>query len=82
MGLRLARAHPVQCLLYRLPRPDGVLAPDPARQWIPFALGAGVFFLLVSLAWVWMTYNSLVDLRNRVASAWSQVDVQVKRRFD
>lgn len=56
--------------------------PGLGDEWIPFALGAGVFFLLVSLAWVWMTYNSLVDLRNRVASAWSQVDVQVKRRFD
>ena len=27
-----------------------------------------------------MTYNSLVTLRNRVKEAWSQIDVQLKRR--
>lgn len=54
----------------------------PGDEWIPFAVGAGIFVPLVVLAWVWMAYNSMVDLRNRVASAWSQVDVQLKRRFD
>ena len=29
-----------------------------------------------------MVYNSMVDLRQRVRSAWSQVDVQLKRRSD
>jgi hypothetical protein len=29
-----------------------------------------------------MAYNSLVGLRNRVQSAWSLVDVQLKRRHD
>jgi LemA protein len=27
-------------------------------------------------------YNSLVSLRNQVANAWSQIDVQLKRRHD
>ena len=27
-------------------------------------------------------YNSLVVLRNRVRNAWSQIDVQLKRRYD
>lgn len=45
-------------------------------------IGAGVFVVPTALAWVWMAYNSLIDLRNRVASAWSQVDVQLKRRHD
>ena len=27
-------------------------------------------------------YNSLVSLRQRVQNAWSQIDVQLKRRFD
>lgn len=27
-------------------------------------------------------YNSLVSLRNRVRNAWSQIDVQLKRRYD
>jgi LemA protein len=28
------------------------------------------------------TYNRLVALRNRVDAAWSQIDVQLKRRYD
>ncbi len=28
------------------------------------------------------TYNSLITLRNRVKDQWSQIDVQLKRRFD
>ncbi len=34
-----------------------------------------VFFLLTA-------YNRLIRLRNRVENAWSQVDVQLKRRYD
>ncbi len=56
--------------------------PEPGREWIPFVFGAVAFLAVTLLAWVWMVFNSLVDLRNRVASAWSQVDVQLKRRFD
>lgn len=29
-----------------------------------------------------MLYNGLVNLRNRVKNAWSQIDVQLKRRTD
>lgn len=29
-----------------------------------------------------LMYNSLVSLRNRVRNAWSQIDVQLKRRYD
>ena len=32
------------------------------------------------LGWLLMTYNSLITLRNRVKEAWSQIDVQLKRR--
>lgn len=32
------------------------------------------------LVWLLMTYNSLVTLRNRVREAWSEIDVQLKRR--
>ncbi len=28
------------------------------------------------------TYNGLVKLRNRIEAAWSQIDVQLKRRYD
>lgn len=34
------------------------------------------------LGWVWMAYNSLVGLRQRVRQAWANVDVQLKRRND
>ncbi len=34
------------------------------------------------LAWVVVTYNGLVTLRNRFRNAWSQIDVQLKRRYD
>ncbi len=30
--------------------------------------------------WLLLTYNGLVSLRNRVKEAWSQIDVQLKRR--
>lgn len=36
--------------------------------------------ILVVVGWVLMTYNSLVTLRNRVREAWSQIDIQLKRR--
>jgi len=36
----------------------------------------GLFLIAVGM------YNSLVSLRNRVENSWSQVDVQLKRRYD
>ncbi|MBI4038411.1 LemA family protein [Candidatus Daviesbacteria bacterium] len=40
-----------------------------------------VIGVIVILAlWFFTTYNSLVTLRNRVREAWSQIDVQLKRR--
>src|SRR5690554_5423674 len=39
--------------------------------------------ILVALGlWAVLSYNSLVGLRERVKNAWSQVDVQLKRRYD
>jgi len=38
-----------------------------------------VLAVLIGL-WLFATYNSLVTLRNRVREAWSQIDVQLKRR--
>lgn len=50
----------------------------------------------MSMIWLWIvlaivvllgifiatTYNSLVQLRNKVRDQWAQVDVQLKKRFD
>ncbi|HSE28931.1 MAG TPA: LemA family protein [Gemmatimonadales bacterium] len=44
-----------------------------------------VIFLVVVGAialWVISAYNRLITLRNRVANAWKQIDVQLKRRHD
>lgn len=40
-----------------------------------------VIVVLVALFVIGM-YNSLVGLRNQVANAWAQIDVQLKRRHD
>lgn len=42
-------------------------------------IGAIVVLLLVYFV---LAYNGLVRLRNRVENAWSQIDVQLKRRID
>jgi len=36
--------------------------------------------IVLALLWLLTTFNSLVTLRNRVREAWSQIDVQLKRR--
>ncbi len=42
------------------------------------AVAAGAWLL----AWVWMVYNGMMGLRQRVGQGWSNVDVQLKRRAD
>ncbi len=48
----------------------------------------GMFFLLpliliaAIVMWAIGLYNSLVGLRQQVKNAWSQIDVQLKRRYD
>lgn len=42
------------------------------------AIGVGVFFLLILVG----MYNGLVQTRMRVRNAFSQIDVQLKRRYD
>ena len=44
-------------------------------------IGLVVFLLLLAIAVVGM-YNGLVTLRNRYRNAFSQIDVQLKRRYD
>ncbi len=44
--------------------------------WI--VIGIGVILLI----WVIAVFNSLVKKRNRVKNAWSDIDVQLKRRYD
>jgi len=43
-----------------------------------------VVLALVVIAGLWlvMIYNGLITLKNRVDEAWSDIDVQLKRRYD
>jgi len=44
-----------------------------------------VIYIVLGVAvavWFAAAYNRLVKLRNRTSNAWSQVDVQLKRRYD
>jgi LemA protein len=43
-------------------------------------IAIGVIVLLIF--WLIAMYNRLVQLRNRIDAAWSQIDVQLKRRYD
>src|SRR5215207_5477315 len=38
--------------------------------------------LVVLVLWVISAYNGLIALKNQVANAWKQIDVQLKRRHD
>ncbi|NIQ99213.1 MAG: LemA family protein [Gemmatimonadales bacterium] len=40
----------------------------------------GIFVLVI--LWGIVTYNRMIVLRNRIDNAWSQVDVQLRRRYD
>ena len=45
-----------------------------------FGIVAGAFFLVV--IWAVAIYNGLVSLRNTCDNAWSDVDVQLKKRYN
>jgi len=45
----------------------------------PIVIAAIVVLLLLIVIFI---YNSLIRSRNRVDNAWSQIDVQLKRRYD
>ncbi len=41
-----------------------------------------LIILAVIVIFIWTSYNTLVTRKNRVKNAWSQIDVQLKRRYD
>lgn len=46
-------------------------------------IGLGILGLIALLAlWGVAIYNRLVQLRNQVKNSWSQIDVQLQRRYD
>lgn len=41
-----------------------------------------IIILVVVIIWIIAVYNGLIRLKNRVDEAWSDIDVQLKRRYD
>ena len=41
-----------------------------------------LFIVFVLVLWLASTYNSLVKIKNRAKEAWSDIDVQLKRRYN
>jgi LemA protein len=50
-----------------------------ATEIILMALGV---LVLAFVLWLILTFNSFVVLKNRIENAWSQIDVQLKKRYD
>ena len=47
---------------------------------VPFLIV--IALAVLALLYVIVQYNGLIKLRNRIDNAWSQIDVQLKRRYD
>ncbi|MEW6026700.1 MAG: LemA family protein [Planctomycetota bacterium] len=47
-----------------------------------YILSGTLVLVLIMLMWLVITYNGLIGLRNIVKNAWSQIDIQLKRRYD
>ncbi len=47
---------------------------------LAIAIPLGVIALVI--LWAIVTYNRMIVLRNRIDNAWSQIDVQLRRRYD
>lgn len=61
---------------------DYIHETDPGESvGLYIAIGAGALAAWF-LGWLWMAFNSMINLRQRVRQAWSNVDVQLKRRAD
>lgn len=61
---------------------DSALDVDLQSRVIVYAAIASGYLITGFFAWVWMLFNCLVDVRQRVRAAWALVDIQLKRRFD
>ena len=48
----------------------------PSWGWVLLAV------VVLAVLWTILAFNRLVTLRNRAAEGWSQIDVQLRRRYD
>jgi hypothetical protein len=66
----------------------GLVAPDAIQDHpllnniLKYVVAAAFFAVVWLVSWIAMVYNSIVTLRQRVQQGWSNVDVQLKRRYD
>jgi hypothetical protein len=51
-------------------------------NWTPLGVMAAGYLSIFLMIWVWTTYNSLIILHQRVEQGWSQVEIELKRRYD
>jgi len=58
------------------------LKKKPIKRRTNMAIIIVLGILVVLVIWIVGMYNGLVRLRNQVKNAWSQIDVQLKRRHD
>jgi LemA protein len=70
-------------------REGGETPPDPVRSRVAVATIPTVLILWIVLGvlvllvlWFIYAFNRFVRLRNRVDNSWSQIDVQLRRRYD
>jgi len=61
---------------------DLILGMAISDCWPEYFSPAYLYLLASVVGWVWMDYNSLIDLLQRVRQAESLVDVQLQRRHD
>ncbi len=61
---------------------DAALNVDPHSHLLIYATIAFAYLFIGVLVWIWMVFNSLVDLRQRTRAAWALIDIQLKRRLD
>jgi len=55
---------------------------DPELYLHEYFIAAAVYLACAFFGWALLVFNGFIDLRQRVNSAWAQVEVQLKRRFD
>jgi hypothetical protein len=81
IGLALAVAATAMVEIQLAEAGRNLPAPHAAVAWSVVA-GAALYVAAWGTFWLWMVFNSLVGLRQRVRQAWSLIDVQLKRRHD
>jgi hypothetical protein len=59
-----------------------VFRPFQPLSGLSFLITVGGNLLIIVLGWMWLVYNSLINLRQRVQQGWFEVDIELKRRND